>query len=89
MDPVRIDVATPSRSYAVTIRDGSLDHVRRMLDDAKAPARRFVVSSPIVWRFHGPQIARALGDPEPPILVGDGERNKHLATVSRIYDALI
>ncbi len=88
MDPIRIDVATPSRAYAITIADGAIDRLRRLLDDAKVPERRFVVSSPVVWRFHGPQVARTLGSAEPPILVADGERNKHLATVSRIYDAL-
>src|SRR6516225_9463033 len=88
MDPVRIDVPTPSRAYAVTIADGAVDRMRRLLNDVKAPERRFVVSSPLVWRFHGAQMARALGGAEPPILVLDGERNKHLATVSRIYDAL-
>jgi 3-dehydroquinate synthase len=88
MDPVRIEVPAPSRSYTVTIVDGAIDRIRKLLDDSKAPERRFVVSSPLVWRFHGTQVARALGSPEPPILVADGERSKHLATVSRIYDAL-
>jgi 3-dehydroquinate synthase len=88
MDPVRIDVATPSRAYAVTIGDGLLDRVGDMLDALGAPARRFIVSSPLVWRLHGPQLARAAGAAEP-ILVPDGERSKQLATVSRIYDALV
>ncbi|HZR22543.1 MAG TPA: 3-dehydroquinate synthase [Vicinamibacterales bacterium] len=89
MDPVRIDVPIPSHSYAVTIADGAIDRLRHLLDDLKAPERRFVVSSPVVWRFHGPQLARALGSSETPILISDGEKNKHLATVSRVYDALV
>jgi len=83
-----IDVATPSRAYAVTIGDGAIDEIARLLDRAHAPARRFVVSSPLVWRLHGPQLARALGGVEP-ILVPDGERFKQLPTVARIYDALL
>ena len=83
-----IDVATPSRAYAVTIGDGAIDEIARLLDRAGAPARRFVVSSPLVWRLHGPQLARALGGVEP-ILVPDGERFKQLPTVARIYDALL
>jgi 3-dehydroquinate synthase len=86
--PVRIDVPTPSRAYSITIGDGALDRVGRALDDLQAPARRFIVSSPLVWRFHGEQMARAVHAPDP-ILVPDGERYKQLATVSRIYDALV
>ena len=86
--PVRIDVPTPSRAYSVTIGDGTIDEIGRMLDELRAPARRFVVSSPLVWRLHGAQLARVVGGTEP-ILVPDGERYKQLATVSRIYDALV
>jgi len=83
-----IDVPTPSRTYAVTIADGALDEVPRLLDQARAPARRFIVSSPLVWRLHGTQLARAVRDAEP-ILVPDGERFKQMPTVTRIYDALV
>ncbi len=51
------------------------------------PARRFIVSSQTVWRFHGDALRRAAD--EEPILLPDGERYKQLATVGRIYDALI
>src|SRR5437867_2418895 len=88
MDPIRIDVSTPSRTYAVTIRDGALDRVGPALDHLCAPARRFVVSSPLVWRLHGAQFARAVEGAEA-ILVPDGERFKQLPTVARIYDALV
>jgi 3-dehydroquinate synthase len=87
MNPVRIDVATPSRRYAIALGYGMLEKFTRVLDDAGAPPRRFVVSSPLVWRLHGSRLARAgLGEP---ILVPDGERFKTLQTVSRVYDALI
>jgi 3-dehydroquinate synthase len=91
MEPVRIDVATPSRLYSATIDDGALDRVGRLLDDLHAPERRFIVSSPLVWRLHGPRLARAVDSASAvePILVPDGERFKQLATVSRIYDALV
>jgi 3-dehydroquinate synthase len=92
MEPVRLDVATPSRAYTVTIADGALDGLGRALDDVHAPGRRFVVSSPLVWRLHGPQLAKALngaGADAEPILVPDGERYKQLPTVARIYDALV
>jgi len=88
MDAVRLDVATPSRPYAVTIEGGAIEHLARLLDELHAPARRVVVSSPLVWRLHGSQVARAIHASEP-ILVPDGERFKQLPTVARIYDALV
>jgi 3-dehydroquinate synthase len=88
MDPVRVDVTTPSRAYAVTLADGVIDRLTPTLDSLGVPARRFVVSSAQVWRFHGQRLARAVPGEEP-ILVPDGERYKHLGTVTRIYDALV
>jgi len=88
MPPVRIEVPTPSRSYSVLVDDGILDRVGTLLDELKLPARRFVVSSPLVWRLHGARVARSARKIEP-IIVSDGERNKQLPTVSRIYDALV
>ena len=88
MPPLRIDVATPSRAYAVTIANGLLDQIASLLDGLKLPPRRFVVSSPLVWRLHGPHLSKLLGGTEP-VLVPDGERYKHLATVTKIYDALL
>src|SRR6476661_7837347 len=92
MEPVRLEVATPSRAYPVTIANGAIAGLGRALDDARAPGRRFVVSSPLVWRLHGNELTRALngsGTPAEPILVPDGERYKQLATVTRIYDSLV
>src|ERR1700686_67373 len=88
MDLTRIDVATPSRSYIVTLGDGTLEHLGGLLDDLRLPERRFVVSSPVVWRFQGARLARALNVTEP-ILIPDGERYKQLQTVSRVYEGLI
>lgn len=87
MEPVRVDVSTPSRKYGITLGDGVLARLPRLLDDAKAPARRFVVSSPTVWRFHGERFAAACQ--AEPIIVPDGERFKQMPTVARVYDALI
>jgi 3-dehydroquinate synthase len=87
MPPLRIDVTTPSRPYSVTIEDHAIEHLDRVLDAAHAPERRFVVSSPLVWRLHGPRLAGSVKGES--ILVPDGERHKHLATVARIYDALV
>src|SRR5258708_249584 len=91
MEPVRLDVPTPSRAYTVLIADGAIDRIAATLDALRTPSRRFVVSSPLVWRLHGPQLARSLGGEAAaqPILVPDGERYKQMPPVTRIYDALV
>ena len=88
MDPVRIDVATPSRAYAVSLDEGAIDRIGSLLDVLRVPERRFIVSSPLVWRLYGSRLARAIAAAEP-ILVPDGERFKQLPTVARIYDSLV
>src|SRR3954471_1682345 len=87
MNPARIDVTTPSRRYVITIGAGLLDRLSLLLDESGAPGRRFVVSSPTVWRFHGQQFAKAVK--AEPILIPDGERYKQMPTVTRVYDALV
>jgi len=88
MQPARIAVTTPSRAYTVAIEEGAIARIGHILDEVQAPKRRFIVSSPLVWRLHGPRLAQALTDAEP-ILVPDGERYKQLPTVTRVYDALV
>jgi 3-dehydroquinate synthase len=45
------------------------------------------VSSPPIWRLHAGRFESLTTDP--PILIPDGERYKQVATVGRIYDALV
>jgi len=85
--PVRLTVRAASVEYPVEIAAGSSQHLAAALDAAKLPRRRFIVSSPTVWRLHGDRFRPATA--EDPILIPDGERFKTLATVGRIYDALI
>ena len=87
MEPVRVNVATPSRPYVVTLGDGVIGRLSKLLDEVKTPKRRFVVSSPTVWRFHGDRFANACN--AEPIIVPDGERYKQTPTVMRVYDSLI
>ena len=85
--PVYLVVRTSIGQYTIEIAADSARRLRAIADAAGLPARRFVVSSHTVWRFHG-QALRGLSEEEP-ILIPDGERFKHLGTVGRIYDALI
>src|SRR3954454_6643626 len=86
-EPVRLSVRTSSGSYTIEIAPGLASRLRATLDAVGLPRRRFVVSSQTVWRFHGNDLQSAVD--EEPILIPDGERHKQLATVGRIYDALI
>jgi 3-dehydroquinate synthase len=86
--PVRIEVQTGDRTSAILIGEGIVDRLSALLDAQSIGARRFLVSSPVVWSFHGPQIQQALGGGEA-ILIPDGERYKNLQSVSRIYESLI
>jgi 3-dehydroquinate synthase len=86
-EPQRIPVHTPSGDYQVEIATGSSTRLTALLDSLGAPARRFLVSSPPIWKLHG-EVFQNLSS-EAPILIPDGERHKRVATVGRIYDALV
>ena len=88
MHPVTIDVEAATGRYAVLIGDTLASRLGRVLEEHGIGGRRFVVSNPVVWRFHGETIARAVPDATL-IQVPDGERHKHLPSVARIYDALV
>ena len=83
----RVDVVTGSHTSAIWVGGGLVDDLGPRLDAHGVGSKRFVVSSPRIWRHHGAAIQRAI--PGDPILIPDGERHKTLASVSRIYDALI
>ena len=86
-DPVRLTVRASSGSYTIEIAPEASRRLTALLDAAGVPARRFVVSTQTVWRLHGERLQGVTADE--PILIPDGERFKQLATVGRIYDALI
>lgn len=88
MTPVTIDVRTATGHYPVIIGEDLLQGLRRLLDERGLGPRRFVVSNPLVWRFYGRVVERALPGAVA-ILVPDGERHKNLPTVSRIYESLV
>jgi 3-dehydroquinate synthase len=87
-EAVRIDVDTGSRASAIWIGEAVTERLPELLDAHGVGGRRFIVSSPIVWRCHGKHFQRILGGDEP-ILLPDGERYKNLQSVARVYEALI
>ena len=84
---VRLMVRASSAAYVVEIQAGAVRTLAAALDAAGVPRRRFIVSSPTVWRLHGESVRGTTA--EEPILIPDGERAKNLATLGRIYDALV
>ncbi len=88
MPPVRIDVESASRTYPVLVAPGLTIDLDAHLSAAGVGPRRFVVSSPNVWRRHGEAIAAALPD-TPHLLIQDGEHSKNQQTLGRIYEWLI
>ena len=87
-DLTRVDVNTGARASTILIGEGASERLTTLLDEHKVGSRRFIVSSPVIWRLHGAHIQRAMGGGEP-ILLPDGERYKNLQSVSRVYEALI
>jgi len=85
---VRVDVDTRSSKSAIWIGDGISEQLPALLDTHDVGTRRFVVSSPVIWRLHGARLQHIMCATEP-ILIPDGERFKTLQSVSRIYEALI
>ncbi len=85
--PLRLKVRTQSGEYGIDIAPDATLRLSATLDAAGVPARRFIVASQTVWRLHGDRLQNVTADE--PILIPDGERYKQLATVGRIYDALI
>jgi 3-dehydroquinate synthase len=85
--PARIEVATGSHVSSILVGAGLVEQLGTLLDGHGVGRKRFIVSNPKVWRHHGALIQRTL--PGDPILLPDGERHKTLASVSKVYDALI
>ena len=84
----RVDVTAGSRPSTIWIGNGISERLPELLDAHGVGARRFVVSSPVIWQLHGARMQEVLGRVEP-ILLPDGERFKNLQSVSRVYEALI
>ena len=86
--PIRIDVRTAPHAYQVHVGAGLVERLAPIVRAAGSAGRRFIISSPPIWKLHGAALERALPGAEI-ILMPDGERAKTLQTVAMLYDALI
>jgi 3-dehydroquinate synthase len=94
MSTTLIPVSTASAKYTVEIGTGLLSQVGARLDAllsgglVSGKQKLFVVTSPEIWKLHGPQLLSGL--PYPPALleVPAGEQHKRLSTVERLLESL-
>lgn len=73
-------------AYPVVIGESVIGLLPQLLDQHAPGSDRIVVSSPAIWDLHHAAFQTITNDP---VLVPDGERFKNLATVGRVYEALI
>ena len=91
---VSIPVHTPSADYTVEIGSGLLRTLgsRMAALHATPNAKVFVITSPVIWKFHGESVRASfaqVGAPEPTVLnVLSGEQYKRLATLERLAEEL-
>jgi 3-dehydroquinate synthase len=88
VDAIRIDVSSERGVYPVLVGVKTVTGLGDLLSERGLGGASVVVSSPPVWRHLAPRLSR-LAASRSPILISDGERAKSLATVGRIYDALV
>ena len=58
--PVVVDVRAATRSYHVMIGDGLATRLGALLEARRLTGPTIIVTSPPIWRLHGPTIAAAL-----------------------------
>jgi 3-dehydroquinate synthase len=87
-EPICIEVRSERASYPVLIGAGLVSQLASLLEARGLGRNVLVVSCLPVWRFHGRRLQRVVGE-RTAMLIPDGERAKTLATVTRIYDALL
>ena len=88
MTVTRLDITHRHGAYPVLIGAGLTTQLDRLLAEQQLLAETAVVSCPPVWRLHGERLTAVLGH-QKPLLMGDGEKAKHLATVARLYDGMV
>jgi 3-dehydroquinate synthase len=84
---VRLGVHAGARTSTICVGDGIGERLGVLMDEARVPPRRFVVSNPTIWELHETTLGHAATSDV--ILIPDGERHKTLQTTGRIYEALI
>jgi 3-dehydroquinate synthase len=89
-DTPALRVELGERSYEIHLGAGALSRAGRLIAQAMAPSRAFIITNPLVDRLHGEALRRSLSAfPVETILVPSGERQKSLRRASLLYDRLL
>ena len=88
MSAIRLDITHAAGAYPVLIGAGLTRHLGAILAEQQLMTTTAVITCPPVWRLHGDRVQGVLGGLTP-LVMPDGEKAKHLATVARLYDGLI
>jgi 3-dehydroquinate synthase len=88
VDAIRIDVSSERGAYPVWVGAGTISRLGDLLGERGLGGSCVIVTSAPLWRHLAPRLS-GLAASRSPILIADGERAKTLATVGRIYDALV
>ena len=86
VSPVRVEVPSARRPYAVVIGAGVLERLSQLLGDSRLLAPPTIVSSAPIWQLHGVRL-KGLAAAGEPVLMADGERAKTLRSIAGLYDA--
>jgi 3-dehydroquinate synthase len=85
---IRLDITHAAGAYPVLIGAGLTRNLGAVLAEQQLMTTTAVITCPPVWRLHGERVRSVLGGLAP-LVMPDGEKAKHLATVARLYDGLI
>jgi 3-dehydroquinate synthase len=94
MSTTLIPVSTASAAYTVEIGTGLLPHLGARLDAllegglVSGRQKLFVVTSPEIWKLHGPQLLSGLPHQPPLLQIPAGEEHKRLTTIERLLESL-
>jgi 3-dehydroquinate synthase len=87
-----IDVNLPQQSYKIAIASQSLEQLGKWMTDLNLDKKVLVVSNPIIFRLYGEQAIASLksaGFEVNSCTLPAGERYKTLASVQKIYNAVL
>lgn len=88
MNPIRLDVKTPSRSYPIHIGNSLLGS-RNSYPEQLNPGSTLIVTNTVVAELYLDKVLAALGASTPHIAIPDGEQYKSMDTCMELLDFML